>query len=218
MRWSLQRTFKEIVEIGKQSFGSWSDDRATLLAAAIAYYTLFSLAPLIIIAVAVAGLFFGEEASTNQIFGALRGLLGDSGAEAIQGMVKSSAARPDGGVVSVIVGLIVMILGAAGVFGQLQDALNMIWKVRPKPGSGIMSMIHQRLISFAMVLVIGFLLLVSLVVSAGLSAVAASVLGDAAGATRGHVGHLVASHVAVRRPAVYGDDGLAHRGATGAAE
>ncbi len=171
MNFNLKHRLNEVAAVGKQSFESWSDDKATLLAAAIAYYTLFSLAPLIIIAVAVAGLAFGQEASTNQIFGALRSLLGDNGAEAIQGMVRSSAARPDGGIISVLVGLAVMMLGAAGVFAQLQEALNMIWKVRPKTGGGIMTMIRQRLISFAMVLVIGFLLLVSLMVSAGLSAV-----------------------------------------------
>jgi membrane protein len=164
---------REWLEVARRSLSAWSDDKATLLAAALAYYTLFSIAPLLIIAIAVAGLVFGQEASSNSVFGALEGSLGESGALAVQGMVKSSASRPGGGAVAALSGFAVLLLGAAGVFGQLQEALNLIWKVRARPGGGLLRLLRQRLLSFAMVLVIGFLLLVSLVVSAALSAVGA---------------------------------------------
>jgi membrane protein len=167
---TLKSSSNETLAVLEESFNAWSDDRATLMAAAIAYYTLFSVAPLVIIATAVAGLVFGQEASSHEIFGSLRGLLGDSGAHAIEGMVQSSSAQPDGSIVAVVIGVVVLVLGAAGVFNQLQESLNIIWKVRALPGGGIVRLLRRRLLTFAMVLSIGFLLLVSLLVSAALSA------------------------------------------------
>jgi membrane protein len=161
---------KAILRLLKETFKEWQEDKVSRLAAALAYYTVFSLAPLLIIAIAVAGAVFGEEAARGEIVGQIRGLVGSDGAEVIETAI-ASANRPDanGGIASVI-SVVVLLFGASGVFTQLQDALNTVWEVQPKPGQGIATMLRQRFLSFSMVLVIGFLLLVSLVLSAGLTA------------------------------------------------
>jgi membrane protein len=156
-------------EIVKHTFADWSDDRAPRLGAALAYYTIFSIAPLLLIVVAVAGLAFGREAAQNQIMEQLSGLIGQNGAEMLQTMLKA-ADKPHAGAMATVIGVVTLLFGATGVFIQLQDALNTIWEVKPKPGQGIMGFIRHRILSLAMVFGIGFLLLVSLVVSAGLAA------------------------------------------------
>jgi membrane protein len=132
---------------------------------------VFSLAPLLLIAIAIAGFFFGEEAARGEIFGQIQGLVGAEGALAIQAMLENANRPGSGGTIATIVGVVVLLFGASGVFGQLQTALNTIWEVKPKPGQGIRSFLQARFLSFAMVLVIGFLLLVSLVLSAILAAI-----------------------------------------------
>lgn len=161
-------TPKALFGVLKDSASDWSKDKASRLAAALSYYTIFSIAPLLIIAIAVAGLVFGQEAASNQIFHQIRGFVGDQGAEAVQDMV-AGAGKHGGGAVATVVGVVTLLLGASGAIGQLQDALNTIWEVEPKPGQGIKGFIRTRFLSFSMVLVIAFMLLVSLVVSAGLS-------------------------------------------------
>jgi membrane protein len=160
---------KTIWELLKETFSDWSEDKASRLAAALAYYTIFSIAPLIIIVIAVAGLVFGREAVQGQIEGQLQGLVGKDGAGLIQEMVQG-ASNEATSIIATIIGVATLLFGATGVFGQLQDALNTIWEVEPKPGRGIMGIIKDRFISFSMILGIGFLLLVSLVLSAGLAA------------------------------------------------
>jgi membrane protein len=162
------RTPKALFSVLKESASEWSADKASRLSAALSYYTIFSIAPLLVIAIAVAGLVFGQEAASNQIFGQIRGFVGDSGAQAIQGMVES-ASKTGAGIVATVVGVVTLLLGASGAIGQLQDALNTIWEVKPKPGQGIRGFIRTRLLSFSMVLVIAFMLLVSLVMSAALA-------------------------------------------------
>jgi membrane protein len=151
----------------------WNSDKAPQLAAALAYYTVFSMAPLLIIVIAIAGLVFGHSAAENQIVGQIRGTVGEQSALLIQDMIRS-ASRPADGVLATIIGLITLLAGAAGVFGQLKAALNIIWNVPPaqRPGelAGILNMLKQEFLSFTMVLGIGFLLLVSLVFSAALAA------------------------------------------------
>jgi membrane protein len=147
-------------------FTKWFDDDPFQLAAALSYYTLFSLAPLLVISIAVAGFVFGKEAAHNQIVGTIRGLIGQQSAEAVQAMIQSASSKPKTGLASTLLGGIFLLFGAGGVVGQLQTSLNAIWKVRPKPGTGVQDFIRKRFISFAMVLGIGFLLLVSLAVSA----------------------------------------------------
>jgi membrane protein len=162
---------KSLWPLVKESFSQWSDDFAPSMGAALAYYTIFSIAPLLVIAIAVAGFVFGEEAASGEIFAQLRGMIGDDGAVAIQGLVKS-ASEPGKGTFAAIAGFVTLILGATTVFGELQSDLDRIWDA-PKPKeSGIKGLLRGRLLSFGMILGIGFLLLVSLVLSAGLAALA----------------------------------------------
>jgi len=156
----------------KQTASEWMEDDAPSLGAALAYYTVFSLAPLMTIAIAIAGFFFGKEAAQGQIFDELRVLLGEEGGKAIEEMVQSASAQPTVGVVATVISVIILLFGASGVFGQLQASLNRIWGVKPKPGRGVLGMIQDRLLSFGFTLVVGFLLLVSLLLTAGIALVA----------------------------------------------
>ena len=164
----------------KETFSEWSEDKVPRLAAALAYFTAFALAPLLLIAIAVAGLVFDREAVTNQIGQQLAGLLGPTAADAVNMMVKAAGANQGGGIIASIIGVATLLFAASGVFGELQDTLNTIWEVQPKPNQGLMATIKQRFFSFAMVLGVGFLLLVSLALSAALGAVGAIVAGDQA--------------------------------------
>ena len=160
---------KSLWSLAKESVSQWSDDYAPSMGAALAYYTIFSIAPLLVIAIAVAGFFFGADAARGEIFGQLRGLIGDEGASAIQGVVKS-AGQTGHGTFAAIAGVVTLLLGATTVFGELQSDLDRIWD-SPKPKqAGLWGMLRGRVLSFGMVLGIGFLLLVSLVLSAALSA------------------------------------------------
>ncbi|HSK76689.1 MAG TPA: YihY/virulence factor BrkB family protein [Thermoanaerobaculia bacterium] len=154
----------------KESFQEWKDDDALSLGAALAYYTIFSLAPMLLIAISVAGLVFGREAAQGELVGQMRGLVGQQGAEAIQTMVANAGKQGSGGVLGTILGIVTILFGATGVFAQLQSSLNKIWNVEAKPGQGIWSFLRNRILSFGMVLGIGFLLLVSLAVSAAIAA------------------------------------------------
>ncbi len=160
---------KTVFDVLKQTFRDWSDDRAPRLGAALAYYTVFSIAPLIIIVIAIAGIWFGKQQAQDQIFGQIAGLLGEQGAKAISGMLQA-AEKPHEGMIASVLAVVTLLFGATGVFVQLQDALNTIWEVKPKPGRGVMGFVRQRVLSLALVFAIGFLLLVSLVLSAGLAA------------------------------------------------
>jgi membrane protein len=140
------------------------------MGAALSYYTLFSIAPLLLITVGVAGLVFGEDAARGEIFGQLRDLMGDEGALAIERLL-ASADKPEGGVIATAVGIAMLLLGAMTVFGELQNALDRIWRAPArKTDSGWWNLVHSRLLSFGMILGIAFLLMVSLVLSALVSA------------------------------------------------
>ncbi|MBG1266641.1 YihY/virulence factor BrkB family protein [Nostoc sp. WHI] len=158
-----------IGQLFQETFKEWSEDKASRLAAALAYYTIFSIAPLLIIVIAIAGAVFGEEAARGQIVGQIQGLVGKDGAQFIQTAI-TNANKPQTGAIASIISVVVLLLGATGLFTELQDALNTIWEVKPKPGRGVTNMIRLRFLSFAMVIGIGFLLLVSLVISTALSA------------------------------------------------
>ncbi len=151
-----------LLKLFKEAGGEWLKDNAMRLSAALSYYSIFSLAPLLLIAIAIAGWFFEKDAANGQIEAQLTSLVGWQVAQALQSVVKS--ANGDGGGPS-LVGFITLFIGASAVFGQLKDALNTIWEVRPK-SSGIMAFVKERLLSFGIVLAIGFLLLVSLIVAA----------------------------------------------------
>ncbi|HEX6137415.1 MAG TPA: YihY/virulence factor BrkB family protein [Casimicrobiaceae bacterium] len=152
----------------RESVSRWSDDHAASMGAALAYYTIFSIAPLIVIAIAVAGFFFGADAARGEIFAELRDLLGDEGATAIQGLVKSASRTGKG--LAAVAGIATLLVGATTVFGELQSDLDRIWEVPRSRRAGVWAMLRGRLLSFGMILGIGFLLLVSLVVSAAVSA------------------------------------------------
>jgi membrane protein len=162
----------KLLSLLKRTVSEWSDDKASTQAASLAYFTIFSIAPVLIIAVAVAGLVFGEEAARGEIQTQIQGLVGEAGAKVIESMMVS-ASKPSASLLASIVGLLALIFGATGVFAQLQDSLNIIWKVKPPKLNGVVSFLRVRFLSFSMVLGIGFLLLVSLVLSAGLAAAGA---------------------------------------------
>lgn len=154
----------------KAAVKGWVDDYAPSMGAALSYYTLFSLAPLLIIVIAVAGMVFGQEAAQGEIVAQLRGIMGVEGAVAVEGMLKA-VHEPAKGVVATIVGIAILLLGATAIFAELQSALDRIWRVpAPKKVSGIWHLLRARLLSFGLVLGLGFLLVVSLVVSAALAA------------------------------------------------
>lgn len=145
-------------------------------AAALALYTMLSLAPMLVIAVGVAGMVFGEEAAVNAIVTEFRGSLGESTAEFIQGIVQRASLEPSRGVVATVVGIVTLVVAAIGVFGQLKSALNIIWGVKLKSGRGIKGFIRDHFLSLAMLMCIAFLLLVSLAISTIITA-AGSTLG-----------------------------------------
>lgn len=154
----------------KTSFSSWVDDYAPSMGAALAYYTMFSIAPLLLIVISTAGLIFGEDAVRGEIFGQLRGLMGEQGAEAVQSLLKS-VSKPEEGAAGTIIGIVLLVIGATTVFGELQDAFDRIWRAPGKDKKGgIWALIRSRLLSFGVVLGIGFLLMVSLVFSAAAAA------------------------------------------------
>jgi len=162
---------KSIYQLLKTTYFEWSRDKVPRMGAALAYYTIFSLAPLLVIAIAIAGFVFGKDAVQGRIMGEIQGLVGPQSALAVQAMIQS-AHRPAHGVIATIVGVAVLLVGASGVFSEMQDALNTIWKVDTTAQTGIWNLVRFRFLSFGMVLGIGFLLLVSLLLSAALSAVA----------------------------------------------
>jgi membrane protein len=163
---------RAIFELLRDAFKDWGEDKAARLGAALAYYTIFSIGPLLVLIIAIAGKVFGEEAARGQIVGTIGSVVGSDAAAFIQEMVKT-AGEPASSTIAGIVGTVTLLLGAAGFFGQLKDALNTIWEVQPKPGLGIMGFVKRNLLTFAMVAASGFLLLVSLVINAALAA-----LGD----------------------------------------
>jgi membrane protein len=162
--------FSKWFKILSTTASSWNDDGAFKHSAAVSFYTLFSLAPITIIALAIAGFVFGKEAATKQFSAQMNQLVGKGSAEMIQHTVASSAPQTHGWT-STIIGIGILVVGATTVFGQLQDSLNSIWKVKAKPSrSGWVVLLITRLISFAMVLTVGFLLLISLILTTALSA------------------------------------------------
>jgi membrane protein len=155
----------------KKSVASWSDDYAASMGAALAYYTIFSLAPLLLIVIAIAGLVYGEEAARGAIFNQISGLVGPDGATAVQGLLKS-VNKPTESIIATVIGIGTLLLGATTVFGELQDALNRIWRAPALVDqSGVWKLIRRRLLAFGMILTIGFLLMVSLLLSAALAAI-----------------------------------------------
>ena len=154
----------------KRTGSAWSDDYAPSMGAALAYYSVFSLAPLLLIIISIAGLIFGEDAARGEIFGQLRGLMGDDAAKAMEGLL-ASVGEPKEGITATAIGAVVLLIGATSVFGELQDALDRIWRAPAREkSSGLWRLLRARVLSFGMILGIAFLLMVSLVLSAAVSA------------------------------------------------
>jgi membrane protein len=151
-----------------QTFSEWSEDKVPQLGAALAFYSALSIAPLLVIALGVAAMFFGEDAARGELDNQIQSMVGEEGGKAIQDMV-ANANKPTTGTIATVLSVITLLFAASGVFGQLQDSLNTIWEVKPKPGRGIFGMLRDRFLSLAMVMGIAFLLLVSLLVSAVLA-------------------------------------------------
>lgn len=153
----------------RQVAKSWQDDYVPSMGAALAFYTTFSLAPLLLIVISVAGFVFGEDAARGEIQTQLRSLMGERGASAVQDLL-ASVNKPAEGSAATLMGLLLLFVGATTVFGELQDALDRIWRVPARRRTrGWVALVQARLLSFGMVLAIGFLLTVSLVVSAALA-------------------------------------------------
>jgi membrane protein len=150
----------------KDAASDWVDDGAMRLSSSLAYYAIFSLAPLLVIVVSMAGLVFGEEAARGQLAQQIATLAGEGAGEAIQSAVQSSAAQKTTGVLATVLSTALLLFGASTVFAELKDALNTIWGVVVKPGRPFLTLVHDRFFSFSIVLAIGFLLLVSLIISA----------------------------------------------------
>lgn len=170
------RSPKSIWELLRDTYKDWQTDKAARLGAALAYYMVFSLPALLIIVITIVGVVFGQQAAETKILNQVQGLVGQQGAELIKTMIDSTH-QPGSSFIASTVGVVMLLIGGLGAFGQLQDALNTIWEVTPKPGRGWKGMVQDRLASSALVLGTGFLLLVSLVVSAGLSATASYLNG-----------------------------------------
>jgi membrane protein len=157
---------KAILGLCKEAFKSWKKDYAPSMGAALAYYTLFSIAPLLLIVISVAGFFFGAEAVRGQIFGELAGLMGAESAEAIESLM-AQVSEPEEGLLGTLTGVVMLLIGATTVFAELQGALDRIWRAPARQqGSGLWGLVRSRLLSFGMILGFAFLLMVSLVVSA----------------------------------------------------
>ena len=174
-------TFSSFWSLLKQTVEEWQRDKVSRLAAALAYYTTFALAPVLVIVIAVASFMFDQSTVQSQVIAQIQGLLGENAAGLIEEMLASKA-QTDGGLLATIISVVLLCVGASGLFIQLQDALDTVWDVVPRKDAGIVKLVRDRLLSFGMVLAIGFLLLVSLVLSAGLAA-ASNLLGgsDAVG-------------------------------------
>ena len=165
-----QMTAKDLWGLVKAAASGWVDDYAQSMGAALAYYTMFSIAPLLLIVISIAGLVFGEQAARGEIFSQLEGMLGAPGALAVQGLLES-VRKPTENVMGTVLGVVVLLIGATSVFAELQDALDRIWRAPVRVGqSGFWRLIRARLLSFGLILGIGFLLMVSLVASAALAA------------------------------------------------
>lgn len=162
---ALRSKAKTLLALLKETGSEWSEDNATRLSAALAFYTILSIAPLLVLSVAVAGLVYGETAARGQIASELASVVGPQAGEGIQTLLVH-AKSPEEGALGTAIGLLVLLFGASGVFGELQASLNAIWEVAPKPGRGLWGVVTHRFSSFTMVVGVAFLLLVSLVLSA----------------------------------------------------
>ncbi|QJD97663.1 YihY/virulence factor BrkB family protein [Mucilaginibacter robiniae] len=164
-----KEAFKNGITVLKAAFNGFMDDRALKYSASLAYYTIFSLAPLLLLMISLAGIFLGKEAIQGKIFSEINGLVGNEAAKQIQDMIKNLELSGKS-TLSVIIGIVTLLIGATSVFGEIQDSINIIWKVKAKPKRGWVKLLKDRLLSSSLIITLGFLLLVSLVVNGALLA------------------------------------------------
>lgn len=161
---------KQAWKLLKEAVSSWRADYAPSMGAALAYYTMFSIAPLLLIVISVAGLFFGQDAVRGEVFGQLAGLMGNEGARAVEELL-ARVNRPEEGAIGTLAGVVILLIGATTVFGELQGDLDRIWRAPAREqGSGLWSLVRTRLLSFGMILAFAFLIMVSLVMTAAVAA------------------------------------------------
>src|SRR3954463_2751400 len=166
----LPVSVRDGARLARRAASAWSADYASSMGAALSYYALFSIAPLLLIVIGVAGFFFGAEAARGELFQQISGLIGAEGARAVEGLV-ASARKPESGVLAMMAGTVLLIMGASTVFGELQNALDRIWRApQAEEAKGWWKLLRTRVASFGMILAIAFLLMVSLVVSSVVSA------------------------------------------------
>ncbi len=166
----MKQFLKKWSTLGKDTVEAWVDDYAPSMGAALSYYTVFSLAPVLLIVIAVAGMVFGAEAARGEIFAQLRGLMGADAAKTVENLL-TSVSEPKEGIAATVVGLVLLLIGATSVFGELQDALDRIWRAPARDRSGgLLGLVRARLLSFGMILGVSFLLMVSLVLGAATAA------------------------------------------------
>jgi membrane protein len=156
--------YKKIWKVLKDSFSSFSDDKVTKLSASLAYYTVFSMGPLLILIISLCGIFLGREAMEGQVYGQLEGFMGKDTAAQLQGIIKNAAISGKGPV-ALVIGAVTLLIGSTTVFGEIQDSINGIWGVKPKPKRGWLKMLQNRFLSFSVIVSLGFILLVSLAVT-----------------------------------------------------
>jgi membrane protein len=163
---------KDIISLLRDAFKEWGEDKASRLGAALSYYTVFSIGPLLVLVIAIVGFVLGQQAAKGQIVETIRGVVGEDGARLIEQLIKS-ASEPAAGTIATVIGIITLLLGAAAIFGHLKDSLNAIWGVKVEKGeglAGVLNTIKRNVLTFGMVGATAFLLLVSLVVNAALAA------------------------------------------------
>lgn len=158
-----------IVGVIRGTFQSWGEDKAARLAAALSYYTIFSIAPLLVLVIAIAGFIIGNNtAIRDQILTQVQQMVGQQGAQMVNTLITNTS-RPRDGIIASVIGLVTLVFGATGVFNQLKDALNTIWEVAPNKNRGISGIVQERISGMVMILGLGFLLLVTFVISTALS-------------------------------------------------
>lgn len=159
-----KKRIKKLGKVLKETFMEFIDDSGIKLSASLSYYTIFALPPLLIVIIALCGVFFGKEAVTGELFGQINGLVGNEAALQIQDIIKNVQLKHDN-VFAAIIGIITLLIGASGVFGEIQSSINFIWGLKAKPKRGFMKFLKNRIMSFSMIGAMGFLLLVGLIVN-----------------------------------------------------
>src|SRR6195952_5438244 len=168
-RYFTRQALKDGYTILKAAFDGFMNDMALKYSASLSYYTIFSLAPLLLLLISLAGIFLGRDAIQGKVFAEINGLVGNDAAKQVQDMIKHLQTSGKS-TISVIIGVVTLIIGATTVFGEIQESINIIWQVKPKPKKGWVKMVKDRLLSGSLIVTLGFLLLVSLIVNGALLA------------------------------------------------